>query len=280
MVDLNQKEKLITLKSKIDNLVKQYTIGKKGNPVGYSGLLVLQTLQNKSIALIEDNNSKRNLLYTILAEFGFTSQSSWQVEHFPVKNYISKYLNYDVGNKDSFNTTSGQEKVNAAKHQETINRATYLPNLSLFAENYVFTGSRATKPGYTIGLNFRWNLFNSTTYNTGPTAKNSYESSKYALLDQKQKDGTEVAMLKSQIQSLTNNLTLALKSENLMFENIEVAEDLFKNGAINANALADAIMKYLDTFVFLYNTELQLIDTYAKKLAKQQINVAEILSTI
>lgn len=275
-----QKEKLLTLKAKVDNFVKQYAIGEKGNPVGYSGLLVLQTLQNKINALMEDNNSKRNLLYTILVELGFTYKKPWQVEHFSVLDHINKYLNYDLSNKDSFTIISEQEKIDAAKNQVIINKAKNLPNVNLFAENYVFTGSRATKPGYTVGLNFRWNLFNTATYNIESTAKNSYESSRYALLDQKQKENTEIDTLKSQIQSSKNNLTLAIRSEKLMFENIEVSEDMFKNGSINTQVLADSIMKYLDTFVFLYNIELQLIDTYAKKLTKQQINVFEILSTI
>lgn len=274
-----QKKKLQLLKTKVDHFVKQYAIGEKGNPLGYSGLLGLQVLQHKITALLVDNDSKAKLLYTLLAQFGFTREKNWQVEHFSVSDYINKYLNYEVSNKNSFTINAKEEKVTAVKYQEKINKAKFLPTIKAFAENSIFTGARASKTGYTVGLNISWNLFDFSTYNTQTIVKNNYKSAKYAWLNQQQQENTEIARLKAQLQSLTTKLTLAKQSEQLMAENIGVSENMFKDGAINSQMLAAAIIQYLDTFVFLYNTELQLIDTFANKLTMQPIKVSKILAS-
>jgi hypothetical protein len=115
------------------------------------------------------------------------------------------------------------------------------------------------------------------TYNTSAIAQNNYAAAKYALLDQKQKEAIEVQTFRSQIQSLQTHFALAKKNEDLMLENTKLSNDMFKNGSINAQTLADAITKYLEAFIILHNLELQLIDMHAKKLTKQSIDIFEVL---
>ena len=50
-------------------------------------------------------------------------------------------------------------------------------------------------------------------------------------------------------------------------------KELFKSGAITASNLSDAIMKYLDNFVYLSNAQMQMIDLYSKKASKQKIDI-------
>ena len=63
-----------------------------------------------------------------------------------------------------------------------------------------------------------------------------------------------------------------------MFKNVNVSKELFKSGAITASSLSDAIMKYLDNFVYFANAQMQLIDLYSKKVSKQKIDINHVLN--
>ena len=63
-----------------------------------------------------------------------------------------------------------------------------------------------------------------------------------------------------------------------MFKNVAVSKELFKSGSITASNLSDAIMKYLDNFVYLANAQMQLIDLYSKRISKQKIDINDALA--
>ncbi len=273
-----QKERLQKIASSIEGVIKKYSLGNSNNQIGYSGSLILQASQNKTKSFLIDNEEKTKALYQILKETGFENENAWSVAKLPVDHYIGKYLRFKSENS-SFKTSSLKAKVDAAKNEEKISNAKNLPQLNLYAENYSFNGSRATQNGYTAGVNLHWSFYDPLSYGNDSISQNNTNSSRHEFLAHQQNEKAEIEYLNSQINSLEEAVKLATKNDALMFKNVNVSKDLFKSGAITASNLSDAIMKYLDNFVYLSNAELQLIELHSKKLAKQQVDISEILSS-
>lgn len=273
-----QKIRLKKIAKNIDEILKKYSLGNKKNQVGYSGLLILQVAENKTKSFIIDNEEKTKALYVTLRELGFASEIDWSVNNLPVNDYLDKYLKFELEPDSSFKISALKAKVEADKNKEKIENGKNLPKLNLFAENYVFNGDRSTQNGYTAGLNLRWNFFDPLSYNAGSIALNNSNSSRYEFLAQQQNERAEIEFLNSQINALTQAVRLASKNDELMFKNVAVSQELFKNGAIVASNLSDAIMKYLDNFVYFANAQMQLIDLYSKKVSKQKIDINHALN--
>jgi outer membrane protein TolC len=273
-----QKIRLKKIAKNIDEILKKYALGNKKNQVGYSGLLILQVSENKTKSFIIDNEEKTKALYATLRELGFASEIDWSVNNLPVNDYLNKYLKFELETDSSFKISALKAKVDADKNKEKIENGKNLPKLNLFAENYVFNGDRSTQNGYTAGLNLRWNFFDPLSYNAGSIASNNSNSSRYEFLAQQQNERAEIEFLNSQINALTQAVSLASKNDELMFKNVVVSQELFKNGAIVASNLSDAIMKYLDNFVYFANAQMELIDLYSKKVSKQKIDINHVLN--
>jgi outer membrane protein TolC len=273
-----QKIRLKKIAKNIDEILKKYALGNKKNQVGYSGLLILQVSENKTKSFIIDNEEKTKALYATLRELGFASEIDWSVNNLPVNDYLDKYLKFELEPDSSFKISALKAKVDADKNKEKIENGKNLPKLNLFAENYVFNGDRSTQNGYTAGLNLRWNFFDPLSYNAGSIASNNSNSSRYEFLAQQQNERVEIEFLNSQINALTQAVRLASRNDELMFKNVVVSQELFKNGAIVASNLSDAIMKYLDNFVYFANAQMQLIDLYSKKVSKQKIDINHALN--
>ena len=273
-----QKIRLKKIAKNIDEILKKYALGNKKNQVGYSGLLILQVSENKTKSFIIDNEEKTKALYATLRELGFASEIDWSVNNLPVNDYLNKYLKFELESDSSFKISALKAKVGADKNKEKIENGKNLPKLNLFAENYVFNGDRSTQNGYTAGLNLRWNFFDPLTYNAGSIASNNSNSSRYEFMAQQQNERAEIEFLNSQINALTQAVRLASKNDELMFKNVVVSQELFKNGAIVASNLSDAIMKYLDNFVYFANAQMELIDLYSKKVSKQKIDINHVLN--
>ena len=273
-----QKIKLEKIAKNIDEILKKYSLRDKKNQVGYSGLLILQASENKAKSFIIDNQEKTKALYSSLKEMGFESEIAWSVTQRPFEEYLNKYLRFEISENSSFKTSALKAKVDATKNQEKIDNAKNLPQLNLFAENYVFNGNRSNQNGYTAGVNLRWNFFDPFSYNNGSIASNNASASKHEYLAYQQNEKAEIEYINSQINSLQEAVRLASKNDELMFKNVTVSKELFKSGSITASNLSDSIMKYLDNFVYLANAQMQLIDLYSKRISKQKIDINDALA--
>jgi outer membrane protein TolC len=272
-----QKIKLEKIAKNIDEILKKYALRDKKNQVGYSGLLILEASQNKTKSFIIDNEEKTKALYAILKEMGFESEVAWSVKDSSLNDYINKYLKLESDQDSSFKTSALKAKVDADKSKEKIDNSKNLPQLNLFAENYVFNGNRSSQNGYTAGINLHWNFFDPFSYKNGSIAADNSNAAKYEYLAHEQNEKAEIEYLNSQINSINEAVKLATKNDELMFKNVSVSKELFKSGAITASNLSDAIMKYLDNFVYLANSQMQMIDLYSKKASKQKIDINDAL---
>jgi len=276
-----QKIKLQKIASNINNILKSYALRDQKNQIGYSGYLILEASHNKTKSFIIDNEEKTRALYTRLNAMGFVSANDWQVQDLAIENYLNKYLKTssqtNVDNNFSYANSALKAEVDVSKNHAEIENAKNLPQLNLFAENYVFNGDRATRNGYSAGVNLRWNFYDPLNFNNHKITSNSVKASRHEYLAHQQQEKSEIEFLEGQIKALNEAVVLGSRNDELMFKNVALSQDLFKNGAINASNLSDAIMKYLDNFVYLANAQMQLIDLHAKKFIKQPINIHDFI---
>lgn len=280
-----QKIKLQNITKNINNILQNYSLRNQKNQIGYSGYLILEASYNKSKSFIIDNEEKTHALYASLRDMGFISAEKWQVADFApqnnFQNYLNKYLTINSVNNlvadYSYKTSALKAEVDASKNYATIENAKNLPQLNLFAENYVFNGARDTRNGYSAGVNLRWNFYDPLTFDNKAINSNNIKASRHQYLAYQQQEKSEIEYLDAQIKSLKEAVILSLKNDELMYKNILLSQDLFRNGAINASNLSDAIMKYLDNFIYLANAQMQLIDLHAKKFTKQSINIHDFI---
>ncbi len=272
-----QKEQLQKIATTIAEIIKKYSLGNENNPVGYSGALILEASKNKTQIFLTENAEKTKALYQILTELGFKHNSNWNVSDKPLTQYFEKYLRFAEIEKHSFKSSALKAKADAAKNEEQINNAKNLPQINAYAQNYQFSGARAKAIGYSAGINLHWEFYDPLNFNNKSIAQEKTSASRYEFLAQQQNERAEIEYLNSQIKTLEEAVKLANKNDILMFKNVKISKELFKGGNIAASNLSDAIMQYLDNFIYLSNAELQLIELHAKKLTKQQIDIYEIL---
>ena len=273
----NYQKKLNEIMVKIAKIKAEYSIGSKQNPIGHSGLLILTALDNKLSSLIQDSKYKTAELYNSLMQMGF-DESNWSVLIKDVDFYLQNYFNITAPAGDSLVVSSFKEQVNIGKAGNVVARSAHLPHFNGFAEGYSFSGNRAIKNGYIVGINAKWNLLDKQTYLNTQIAKNNTNALKYHLAAMQQNEQIEFSNLESQIKSLNNTLNLDKQNQQLMLENIQTSLKLFHNGSINAIFLADAFNRYIDVLINSQNTELSLINLSAKKLTLQNINIDNIKS--
>lgn len=272
-----QKDKLELIKNDIEQVIERYSLRNKKNQIGYSGFLSLKSSLNMVKSFITDNKEKTDALYKVIQQIGFKRSEDWQVEYLPLENYLDKYLNI-ASNDESFESLSIKARSEASKKEQIISNANNLPKISLFAENYLFNGSRSLENGYVAGLNLRWNFFDPFSYNNKSIAQDKANSNHFQYLAFLEKEKAEVEYLNAQISSAKNSIELLKENEKLMIENISVSKNLFNSGSITAANLSDSFMQYLDNFVYLANLEVNLIELYSLKLSKQKINIDEIIA--
>ena len=74
---------------------------------------------------------------------------------------LSQKVKLDL-NSESYSLMSGSERV-MGMTENAKGAAAHLPYISAFAQNETFNGDRGTGNGYTLGVSFKWSLYDPST---------------------------------------------------------------------------------------------------------------------
>lgn len=268
---LQQKQKIQNEKQTVDRLLKSYQIGVKSNPVGYSGLLGLNSLSHRLEGLLRQYEAQVQAAYLILKEMGF-SQDGWIPKNTDTRLFVEKYMGSQPGESSS-QIESLKAKADMAEEMSKMEQARYLPRIGAFAENYVFNGKRDTADGYTAGVYLQWNLFNPADYGTHKEAQIKSLAAREYSLAMAQKERAESLSLDQGIQALKENIRLVEESQKIMLEQTRVAEGLFKNGSINALQFVEVLNRKVDLTVSESEVNLNLLQSSAQKILKTRFEL-------
>lgn len=264
---ITQKEKLSEVKNEIEKLLKNYQVGQKSNPVGYSGLLGMRSLLNRVSGLLEQNTAQLSALGAVLNTMGW-NKSDWSPEKTDAVTFTDKFLSQHEAKNNSAKLNSLKEEALAVQDMAKMQKARFLPRIGAFAESSMFNGSRDTANNYTAGVYLQWNLFDPADF--GKFKESNLQSMAYnkkvEAINQ-QETAERVGLVESQ-KAIKSNLKLLSESDHLLKEQMQVATTLFKNGSISALQFVEILNRRTDLISQESELELGLIKSSAENISK------------
>ncbi|KHD87172.1 MAG: hypothetical protein OM95_15870 [Bdellovibrio sp. ArHS] len=267
-----QIEKLQAIDLEISKLIRNYQIGQKSNPVGYSGLLGMKSLSNRISGLIEQYQSQQKAFSRSLFAMGW-DQESWSPQKMGSTTFVEKFLSSSAGKAESAKLKAGYEGAKAASEMAEMERARYLPRVGAFAESYVFNGTRGTANGYTAGLYLQWNLFDAADFGKYKEAKINAMASEKMTQAMAQQEEAEYFAAQEADRAMRANLKLLENSDKLLNEQMQVATTLFKNGSISALQLVEILNRRTDLISQQGDLQLGLIKNASESVTKTAFQI-------
>lgn len=271
-------QELRQTRSLLQNTIERYQIGAKANPVGYSGLLSLKILHKRIEAiLLQLQSSQTNSLRGLETLSGLSLSSS------PPQQSLSAWLQ-DLFRRSQ--TPKNSSLINAtlqgAQALEELSageKAHYLPKIGLFGQsNYTFSPDSGGQ-SYTFGAYLQWSLFSPTHWEASrekQLSAASYFARAYELQTQQK---IENDTLLNEVQTLHSQVDLLIQSSELMNEQLQISQRLFRSGAIQALQLSEAFHKKIELIEQKIQLEGNLLKARLSSLAylseenqKQMVN--------
>ncbi len=267
-----QKNKLQTLNTEITKMIKDYRLGSKSNPIGYSGLLGMKSLRNRLIGLISQYEAQSRSYYAILKEMGL-KDTEWSPESLESLAFVNNYLSSQIVSSSSFKIENTKENVKVSEEMTNMEKAKFLPRVGVFAENYIFNSNRNTANGYNAGVYLQWSLFDPANYGSLRESKlKSLAAAKSSVASEQEERAERTALLES-MSSLRENIALLSESHKILIEQSKMTETLFRNGSINALQIVEVLSRRADLIVQQVDTELSLIKTSSQIITKEKFNI-------
>lgn len=255
------------IRSTLDSIIGRYQLGNKSNMLGYSGLLGLRSLKNRILAITDETQAKHTAYLKSLEEL------NGETIHLNKKedaNYLSDVNRYLSTNQNEYKESDKVKALNqnalAANEIIAAEKSRNLPRVGVFAESYAFNGKRNTDTGFSTGLYVNWNLFSGNDIGASDEALHKSHAAKYFAEANSQKEKIEFNSLTEMENTLVKTLETLSESQKLLDEQTVVANNLFKNGMINALQLTEVLSRRVDLLKSKSDVELNLVETKAKKI--------------
>lgn len=269
-----QKLKLKDLSEEITKLMKNYQLGQKSNPVGYSGLLGMKSLANRISGLIEQLEAQEKSSYAALKEMG-VQESNWTPKTIDVKTFVDQFFaeKPQDSKTQSYKSQSQLQASLANLEASRMEKARYLPRVGAFAESYFFSGNRDTGNGYTAGLYLQWSLFDPSDFGKYKEASlGAQAAAQFSEAGVQQENAIRSGLIETD-KALRSNLVRLEESDKLLSEQTKVSSQLFKNGSINALQFVEILNRRTDLIMQQSEAEMGLLKVSSEKIQKTQFEI-------
>lgn len=264
LVLLDQRTKLLDLRESVAALAKNYTIGAKSNPVGYSGLLGLKNVRNRLEGLLIENESRFDASRGRIGALAGELPEAWQ----PKPDRSIKFLQavFPEGTESSESLKEGPAAAvqaarfgaEAVERMKSVERARFLPRVGLFAQGDLFAGSRSSATSATTGAYLQWDLFSAPNFGSVEQAsRQSAAAEARARALENKMNGDRLGAIAG-ARAAEKNIRLLDESAALLAEQTGIARTLFRNGSINALQMAEVFNRHADLLVQRAEAELAL----------------------
>jgi outer membrane protein TolC len=271
-----QKNKISDLSVQIEKLLKNYQLGNRSNPVGYSGLLGMKSVQNRLTGLKQQYDAQIKAYYAMFKEYGLKDEN-WSPVMATSVEFVEKYL---VGNKStsasensSYKVQSMKSNTQASEEAAQMERARFLPRVGAFAETQAFKSDRDTADSYIAGLYLQWNLFDAASFGILKEARLKADSTRKFSEALDQQERAEKLALTESLKAYQQNIQLLNDSYKLLIEQTKMTETLFKNGSINALQFVEVLSRRADLITQQGDAEIGLVKAATQMITKQNFNV-------
>jgi outer membrane protein TolC len=262
----SQKNDLAKVGSNLESIIKRYQIGNKENMVGYSGLLGLKSLKNRLSAINDENIAKITAFSKALNELAQSNDKITFSGNENIQTLLNEYLNTDASYTPTDKIKSFEYNALAATEAVGAEKSRNLPRVGVFAEGNVFNGKRDTATGFATGLYLNWNLFSGNDIGASDEAIHNSYAAKYYADAMSQKEKIDFDSQATMEETLVKTLFTLEESQKLLDEQMVIANNLFKNGMINALQLVEVLNRRVDLINSKTEVETKLIEAKAKKV--------------
>lgn len=267
-----QKNKISELSIQIEKLLKNYQLGNKSNPVGYSGLLGMKSVQNRLTGLKQQYDAQIKAYYAMLKEFGLKTEN-WSPVAISTPEFVEKYLVEKNGSEPSHKVQSMKSNAAASAEAAQMEKARFLPKVGAFAETQSFKGDRETAESYVAGLYLQWNLFDAASFGSLKESQLKASSNqKYSEALEQQERAEKLALTES-VKAFQQNIQLLNDSDRLLIEQSKITETLFKNGSINALQFVEVLSRRADLISQQGEVQMGLVKAATQIITKENFNL-------
>ncbi len=274
---IQQEQKILQLEKKLQSFIKNYQLGAKSNPVGYSGLLGLKSFSHRLKSFLNQYKAERDSYRSSLEILGWKSEN-WIPEYPGTASFVQKYFPWEekVSTKDkSFAMQSIEEGVKSLQQVVPMEKSKLLPRAGFFAETYLFQGQRETSQGATAGVYLQWNLFHPETSSSVKELQLKNMAAEKFYQAQVQQETLQLQNLRSAKQSVQENLKLLQQNDELTQEQVETMIRLFQSGSVNILQLVDLLNRHAEILDQEKVTQLEFLKISSQAIQKTEFHLPE-----
>jgi outer membrane protein TolC len=258
-------EELKSMSGRVDAVLANYQGSLRSNPVEYSGILSLRTLQNRIKVHMAENESRTSVLRAYLEKMsGNTLAEGWLLQKEDVTEFAENYLKAEnLTAEGSFNVKAYQAMAESSSNRAEAEKSIFLPKIGIFAETNIYNGKRDTADSYTAGFYIRMNIFSPMDYGAVKQAELESDAYKHRAKDAKLKGEIELNRLYTFADVLKKNIALMKENTTLMNELVRNSQRLFSNGSIKSFQLVDVFSRKTDLIINLAGAEEEYLSVMA-----------------
>ncbi|TGM73274.1 transporter [Leptospira mtsangambouensis] len=257
---LNEYKKRLEQIKKIESRFQSnYSLGNKGNPVGYAGYLALKSIKNQIAVLEKQSDLQINDYKETLYVLSDLPSSELEIIESDLNVFLDTYFKRPTGYERSNQMNAQIKYAEGERLKADMETAKFLPKVGAYSEAYGYHGSRNTTNAYQAGVYLQMNLYNPKDMGVVEESKLNAEA---ALKKIEEKTKEEEAHVKSLFQkeiSLKESLELVKETVKYQDEQIVNMQRLFQSGAINAIQFAETLNKSLELARVLMETEIAVL---------------------
>ncbi|PJZ44655.1 TolC family protein [Leptospira brenneri] len=253
------KSRLEKIKKTESKFQSNYSLGNKGNPVGYAGYLALKSIKNQITLLEKQSDLQINDYKTTLYVLSDLLPSDLEITESDLNVFLDTYFKRPSGYERSNQMNAQIKYAEGERLKVDLETAKFLPKVAAYSEAYGYHGSRDTSNAYQAGVYLQMNLYNPKDMGVIEESKLNAEA---ALKKIEEKTKEEEAHVKSLFQkeiSLKESLDLVKETVKYQEEQVVNMQRLFQSGAINAIQFAETLNKSLELSRVLMETEIAVL---------------------
>jgi outer membrane protein TolC len=260
---VEERKQLLELQNSVQGVMDHYSIGSKGNPVGYSGLLGLKNLKNRIEGLLAQNEAASQSKRSSIAAAAKGLPLEWRPKTDRAREFLGKTFPIVPASSVPAMVQAGKLAAESLSSAKDAERARFLPRVGAFAQGDLYGGSRSSATNYTAGAYLQWDLFSAPNFGAIGEAEHRAAAAEARADAAALKMETERAASLVGVRSAEKALNLLDESAELLSEQTQTARQLFRNGSINALQLVEVLNRHADLLANRRDTELMLSQTKA-----------------
>ncbi len=266
-----EKEQLQEVQRIIDNVSKNYQLNRAQNPMGKSGAMGLKSLSNRLDIMLMENAEREKSIRELMAMQGI-KDTDWQPTNISITDLLSEKVKLDL-KSESFGLQSGDEHAQGMRQSAFAAGAAHLPYVSAFAQNDIFNGDRGTGHSYTVGLSFKWSLYDPSTMGIEREAKLRAAAQQEKVAVMRENESAARNSLLSSLEASKKSVDLMKESYELLVNQTTQTNKMFKNGVINVLQWLEVLSRRTDVIQNLRDSELNLLQQNVYSITQSKFEI-------